>query len=261
MRHYLRIIYRVSLLSFKQGFYHPISALFFIIGKLLRFVFFLFFLVFLFKKVPPLAGFDFYDLVFYFLIFNLIDSLAQWLMRGAYYFDAKLYNGEYDYTHLYPVNHLVYNLFAYIDPLDFVTLPVFIGYFIYFVVNYYHTPPPLTLITFVWALILSFLAVVGIHIITMAAAFKSPVTSDLLWIWRNLSQMGRVPTQIYPPLIYFLLTYILPVTLIINYPALVWNQSLKTTQTFFIGLINFGIFLFGLFIWQRWRKNYKSVSS
>ncbi len=182
-------------------------------------------------------------------------------MRGAYYFDAKLYNGEYDYIHLYPINNLFYNLFAYIDPLDFVTLPIFIGYFIYFVINYYHIPPFSTLVTFILALILAFLAVVGIHIMAMAAAFKSPITGDLLWIWRNLSQMGRVPTQIYPAFVYFLLTYILPVTFIINYPALVWNQNLNPVQTLFIGLINICVFLFGLFIWQHWRKNYKSVSS
>jgi len=259
--YYLTIIGVNIKLSFKEAFVNPFSAFMFITGKIVRFGLFIFFLVFLFRKVPPIAGFDFYDLVFYFLVFNLIDSLAQWLMRGAYMFDSRVYNGEYDYIRLYPVNTLVYSLFSYIDPLDLATLPVFIGYFIYFVKSYYVIPPPVVVVGFVIALLLSLIAVAGLHIMAMAAGFKSPVTGELLWVWRNLSQMGRVPTKIYHQTIYWVLTYIIPVTLIINLPAAIWRQEVGLTSLVWVGLVDGFILTLGVWLWSRWQRGYKSVSS
>ncbi len=261
MKKYLSIIFWNMVLSFKQGFYNPISATLFILAKLIRFAFFILFLWFIFSKVPAVAGFDFNDLVFYFLIFNLIDSLAQWLFRGAYSFAGQVVYGSFDYIRLYPVKSLFYSLFAYIDPFDLITLPVFIGYLIYFIHFHYYLPGFWLVIGFFISLAFSLLAVAGIHIFAMSLAFKSQVTGEVLWIWRNLAQMGRVPTKIYIYPIWYFLTYFLPVTLIINLPAMVW-QGRVSWFVFILGLLaDVAIFLVGLFVWQRLASGYKSTLS
>ncbi|NOY14615.1 MAG: hypothetical protein GXP43_00150 [bacterium] len=261
MAKYLPIIRQNMLMSFKQGLYNPFSALIFIIGKIVRFVFFLLFLFFLFKKVPPIAGFDLYDLMFYFLVFNLIDAIAQALWRGVYHFDAKLYDGSFDYTSLYPVNTLFYHLFNYIDPLDIITLPIFIGYFIFFVVKLYFVPAPIFVVGFIISLFFSLLAVMGIHILAMSLSFKSKITGELLWIWRNFSQLGRVPVRIYSKAVYFFLLYIIPVAFIINLPARVWQANISL-NTWLIGIgVDLLILIIGLITWRRLRRSYVSVSS
>ncbi len=261
MKYYWQIIFSQFWLSFKQGFYHPLSAFLFILAKIIRFFSFLAFFFLIFHKVKSIAGFSFYDLVFYYLVFTLVDTLSQLLGRGAYNFDAKVIDGSFDYDSVYPINGLFYNLFAYIDPLDLVTLPVFVAYFAYFVQRWYYWPDPAHLAAFLISILFSTLAILAIYILAMAVGFLSPMTGEVLWIWRNLSRLGRVPARIYPRQIYYFLLYFLPVVIIINYPAMVWQAKISWLDWAWSLVIEIFILFMSIFIWHLARHRYRSASS
>ena len=83
---YLKVWMRTTLAVFSADLSNRFAASIFIIGKVLRFLFFLGFLYLLVGKTKVLAGFSLYQVVFFFLTFNLIDVTAQLFLRGVYHF-------------------------------------------------------------------------------------------------------------------------------------------------------------------------------
>ncbi len=261
MKFYLRIIWTNFWLSFKEGFTNPLSALLFISGKLLRFVFFLLFFFFIFKKVKLIAGYTFNDLLFYYLVFVLVDSISQFLGRGAYFFDSLVINGNLDKTFLYPVNDIFINLFSYLDPLDLITIPFFLTYFLYFIHHSYYWPSLSRLLAFSLSFLLSIAATLAIYLLSMALGLTTPLTGELLWIWRNTSKLGRLPVNIYPRFISYLLFSLLPVGIIINGPVLIWQARIGWWEWFLFTIFEVSFILIAISSWYQALKHYQSASS
>src|SRR4030043_1196706 len=58
----------------------------FILGKVTRFLLFFIFLFAILSSSKALAGYNKEQVIFFFLVFNLIDILGQFFFRGAYRF-------------------------------------------------------------------------------------------------------------------------------------------------------------------------------
>src|SRR3989338_10008383 len=96
MRQYLKVWFLMSMNSFQSFFISRVSASLFLLGKILRFLFFLGFLVILVNKTKVLAGYNIWEVSLFYLTFNLIDSITQMLFRDVYRFRQLILTGSFD---------------------------------------------------------------------------------------------------------------------------------------------------------------------
>ena len=83
-----------------------LGAVLFTLGKILRFFFFLIFLILLAGRTQGLAGYSLWQVIFVFLTFNVVDTLAQFFMREVYRFRSQIITGGFDYTLTKPISPL-----------------------------------------------------------------------------------------------------------------------------------------------------------
>src|SRR5258706_12099268 len=123
---YLRIWSRLAIMSFMVQAESFISSFGYLLGKLVRIGFFLFFLFSIFKHTDALVGYTLPEVALFFLTFNIIDILAQLFFRGIYGVRSLIREGDFDYFLIQPTNVLFRVAFNTVDFLDVVTiLPVF----------------------------------------------------------------------------------------------------------------------------------------
>src|SRR5690349_684425 len=103
LQYYLKIWWILTLISSQIAFQSRFGAIIFLIGKLLRFIFFLFFLFILTSKTKAVVGYSFWQIVFFYATFNLLDALPQFVFRNVYRFRQQILNGYFDYVLLKPL--------------------------------------------------------------------------------------------------------------------------------------------------------------
>src|SRR5476649_2354533 len=119
---YLRIWRRLAVMSFMVQAESFISSFGYLLGKLVRIGFFLFFLVSIFKHTDALAGYTLPEAALFFLTFNMIDILAQLFFRGVYGVRSLIREGDFDYYLIQPTNVLFRVALNTVDFLDVVTI-------------------------------------------------------------------------------------------------------------------------------------------
>src|SRR5471030_363579 len=124
---YPRIWWRLALMSLKTQMSNPVASVGYLFGKLFRLVFFIIFLMAIFRHTDRLAGYSLEESALFFLTFNAVDILAQLFFRGIYGIRALIREGDFDYFLIQPVNVLYRVAFNTVDFLDVLTvIPVFI---------------------------------------------------------------------------------------------------------------------------------------
>src|ERR1700694_5454902 len=103
---YFRIWYRLAVNIYGVQASSPLSSFGYLLGKLVRIVFFLVFLAAIFKHTQALAGYSLEEVALFFLTFNIVDILAQLFFRGIYGIRALIREGDFDYFLIQPVNVL-----------------------------------------------------------------------------------------------------------------------------------------------------------
>src|SRR3989344_9666401 len=123
---YFRVWWLMTSHSIQMFFFYRLGAVLFLSGKILRFIFFLGFLMLLLGKTKVLAGYNFYEVLLFYFTFNFIDSATQMLFREVYRFRYYIVSGNFDMILVKPVNALFRSLLGWTDILDFLTLGPFI---------------------------------------------------------------------------------------------------------------------------------------
>ena len=189
----------------------------FLIGKILRFVFFFGFLYFLLLGNSTLAGYTSNQIIFFFLTFNLIDVITQFLFREVYNFRPMIVNGDFDLVLVRPLSALFRVLMGGADVIDLVTIPPLIGLTIYYGVllhpSFYET------VLFLVLLANGFLIATAFHIIVLSLAIVTLEVDHTVMIYRDLTSLGRLPVDIYKQPLQAFLTYLIPVGIMITLPA------------------------------------------
>lgn len=234
-------------------------------GKLVRLLFYLVFLAAIFQHVPKVAGYSIYEVAFFFLTFNLIDILSQIFFRGIYMIGRDVREGDLDFYLIQPLNPLFRVSCNHVDFLDFLTLiPVFVLLGIVF-------PQILAIGIGIELLVRSLaylllcangvLLVFAIHLWIAAFTVRTQQLENTIWLYKDLMSLGRFPIDIYRQPLAFLLTTILPLAVMISYPAKAFLGTLSVEKMIY-GFLLAGIFLIlGLFFWKKSLQHYSSVSS
>jgi ABC-2 type transport system permease protein len=261
MLKYFRIWQRLAAMGFKIQTSHPLSSSGYLLGKMARIAFFLIFLQAIFKHVPALAGYSLPEAILFFLTFNLIDIFAQLFFRGIYGIRALIREGDFDYFLIQPTNVLYRCAFNTVDFLDVVTaIPV-----IYVTARIIRQLPaanePNHLFLYILLCFNGVLIALAIHIVVACLAVLTQEMENTIWIYRDVMTLGRFPVDIYASTLRAVLTFVIPVAVMISFPAKAFLGRLNPLWIGHAFVVSIAGLILSLVFWRFSVRRYTSVSS
>jgi ABC-2 type transport system permease protein len=260
-----RLIYyfRIWLLMSKNSFMVMLSQkkllTLFLAGKLVRFTFFAAFLYYLVIGADNLAGYTVGQTVFFFLTFNVIDILAQFLFREVYRFRQLVVSGDLDLVLVKPQNVLFRVLMGGADIIDLITIPplLFAVWYVGRLLN-----PSILHTTYYLLLVLNGLLIAtAFHIAVLSLGVITLEIDHTIMIFRDLTNLGRLPVDIYKQPLRGILTFLIPVGIMITLPA----KAIMGFVTFYGVVLSFVLGVGAIFVslrfWNFALKHYTSASS
>jgi ABC-2 type transport system permease protein len=259
LKYYSKIWWLLTRDSFSVVLGQRVALLFFLIGKILRFVFFVGFLYFLILGTKSLAGYTSNQVVFFFLVFNVVDVLAQFFFREVYRFRPKVVSGDFDLTLAKPANALFVSLMGGADAIDFLTIPPLL-IAVYYVGSLLH-PGVLSTLYFVVLLMNGLLIATAFHIAVLAMGVITLEIDHTIMIYRDLTSFGRFPVDIYKQPLQGVLTYLVPVGIMVTIPAkalMGLASPVGVISAFLVGIVAMFV---ALRFWSYALTKYSSASS
>lgn len=244
--------------SFQQTLTNRSLVVIFLTGKVLRIVLFAIFLNFLLKGTQGLAGYSSQQVIFFYLSFNLVDTLAQLLFREVYRFRQLVVTGNLDLVLSKPLNPLLRVLLGGGDLLDLIMLLLIAGLVVWFGMNY------ISLSLFSWAaylllIINGLIIAAAFHILVLALGMVTTTIDHLIMVYRDFSSMLRIPIDLYIEPVRSLLTFVIPLGIMLTFPAKAL-MGLLSPQLIVTSLALTGVFLFlSLKYWRYSLKQYASA--
>ncbi|MDP3888689.1 MAG: ABC-2 family transporter protein [bacterium] len=261
LKKYFKVWLRMTSAVFQADLFNRLSGSLYILGKAMRFLFFLGFLFLLLSHTKTLAGYNLNQVIFFFLTFNLIDIIVQLFLRGIYHFRPQVVSGNFDLMLVKPINPLFTALASHADVLDLITLFPLVGYMIYFLFSAQINFSILGLLLYIALITVSFLIALAIHIVVMGVGIMTTEVDNLVWIYRDLSGMGRIPVDLYREWVRNFLIFVVPIGVIMTFPAKAL-MGLLSWQMIIYSFIIAVIFLYlSLRFWKFALKRYSSASS
>lgn len=246
--------------SFQQMLTQRITVVIFLFGKSLRIVLFLIFLSFLFNGAKSLAGYNKEQIIFFYLSFNLIDTLGQLFFREVYRFRPLIISGNFDLILAKPMNPMIRVLLGGADFLDLLMLFLIAGLTIWFVAN--NIPTNLGNVVLYLLLIFNgFIISAAFHIFTMGLGVTTTSIDHLIAIYRDFTSMLRIPVDLYTEPFRMFLTFIIPLGIMITFPAKVLLGLLSPQLIVISLLLSFFYLYLAVSFWNHSLKQYASASS
>lgn len=257
---YLHLWWTMSLNASQVAFQSRFGAIVFMIGKLLRFGFFLLFLIFLVQKTNMIAGYTPWQIIFFYATYNFIDTVPQFLWREVYRFREQVLRGDFDYTLLRPVSPLFRVLFGGSDVLDLLLLFISVG-FIIFSVQHIGSIEPLHVVGYIALVLNALFIALAFHIFVLALGIVTTEVDHALWMYRDITQMGRFPIDIYRQPLKGIVTFAIPIGIMMTFPAKAF-LGLLTVQGLIMSFVVSGTMLgLSLLFWRSALRRYSSASS
>ena len=236
------------------------SAIIFIVGKILRFFFFLLFLLILVSKIKTVAGYSIWEVVFFFATFNLVDIVAQLFLREVYRFRSYVVSGDFDYFLTKPLSPLFRSLFGGSDILDIPILILSI-IFIMFSLGKIGNISVVGIALYILLIFNAFLIATSFHVLVLAVGILTTEVDNTLWLYRDLTQMGRVPVDIYHEPLRGILTFAVPVGIMMTFPSKALMGLLSIQAVAIALLVGSVLFYLSFKFWKFALKHYSSASS
>lgn len=245
--------------AFIQVLINKFGASVFLAGKILRFAFFTTFLIFLLRGTQNLAGYNLNQTIFFFLTFNLVDVLGQFLYREVYRFRPLVVSGGFDLVLTKPISPLFRSLMGGADILDFFTIPPLIFAVIF--VGRAFAPSLMDTSFYILLVVNSLILATAFHILVISLGIITLEIDHTIMIYRDLTNLGRLPIDIYREPLKGILTYLIPVGIMITLPAKALMGLVSPSGV----IVSFAVALVALFVarrfWSFALKKYTSASS
>jgi ABC-2 type transport system permease protein len=258
---YLRLWWRLAVMSFLVQADSPVSSMSYFLGKLARLGFFFIFLIAIFRHTNSVAGYSFNETALFFLTFNLVDVLGQLLFRGIYGIRSLIREGQYDYYLIQPTSTLYRVAFSTVDFLDLMTLlPVLFltALVMHRIAGEWRWFPT---VSYVVLALNGLLIAFAIHVAVASLSVWTQELENTIWIYRDLMTLGRFPSDIYAKTMQRVLTFGVPIAVMVSFPAKAFLG--KLSPAWFAGalLISVGSVALSLRFWSFANRRYTSVSS
>ncbi len=260
MRKYLEVLKRYSLNSIRISLEHKGSAMIFLFGKLLRTLMAGVFIVVLLNRTTFLAGYTLQETLLFYMTYNIVDSITQMLFREVYRFRPLILSGDFDTVLVKPVHPFVRVLVGGVDILDILPTLIYIASTVYL----FTILPGIEAVNLVWFVLLIINGIViatAFHILVLALGIISTEVDHTIMIYRDITRFASFPIDIYSEPLRSVLTFVVPVGVMMTFPA---KSALGLLSSEAV-IISFGIallfMLFSIMMWQSALAKYQSASS
>lgn len=261
LRPYVRVWRRLAVMSFAIQLTNRLASGGYLAGKFVRLGFFIVFLIALFDHTPRLARYSMLEVLLFFLTFNLIDILAQMLFRGIYGVRGLVREGDLDYFLIQPINTLFRIAVNTFDFLDLVTIIPVIGVLMCTIIKLPQPVGPTRLLLYLGLCANGVVIALAFHIVVAAVAVATQELDNTIWLFRDLMTLGRFPVDIYAAPLRWVLTGIVPIAVMISFPAQALLGLLAWQKIVYAGVIAAFTLWVSLRLWHRSVRSYTSVSS
>lgn len=256
---YLRIWGRLTLSSFQSAIVAAVGAWLFILGKALRFIFFLLMVILIVTKTNTLVGYSLDQSLVFFLTYNIIDTLTQLLFRDVYRFRPRIVSGDFDLILVKPMSPLFRVLLGGADPLDVVMLVPYIGLLLFFVGRIHFAVPQL--LVYLILLVNAFIISAAFHIFVLGLGIVTTEIDHAIMIYRDVTSMARFPVDIYREPLRGFITFIIPVGVMMTFPPKALFGLLSPALLVLATAIGVTMFYLSLRFWRYALSQYTSASS
>ena len=216
----------------------------------------------LFAKFSLLEQYSIYYLLLSFSIIWLTFSISEMFARGFDEFSELIIHGNFDILLIRPRNIYLQILGSNIAFEKLSRILISLLLFIYSSIKVFNTFSIITILELLLMVICGIMLCTSIFIIGASFCFISIQGIEFINIFTNgTRQLGQFPMGIYPKIIRFIFTFIIPITLINYFPIeylLNYTNNIiyAICPLFVIIFLLFSIFLFNIGI-----KKYSSVGS
>lgn len=256
---YVHLWWKLTVSSFLTYFVSRVSASLFLIGKIFRFLFFIIFLLAIFSRTQFLSNYSVIQIIFFFLTYNLLDTATQLFFREVYRFRSLVVSGDFDLVLVKPMSPLFRALAGGADPLDLILLILYIFALLYVASQIKITIYGLSI--YLLLLVNGFIIATGFHILVLALAVVTTEIDHAVMIYRDLTSMGRVPVDIYGEPLRSILTFVIPVGIMMTFPAKALLGFLSWPLVIFSVFMGFLFLFLSLNVWNYALRKYSSASS
>lgn len=257
---YLKVWLLFTINSFQTQLNVRWGLLLFLIAKILRFSIYILFIIILLNNTKLLAGYNLDQTILFFLTFNLVDMLSQLIFRDVYRFRGQIISGNFDFYLLKPVSPLFRSLFGGPDLLDFATLIPLIFAIIFFI-NKLGLLTLFGISIYIFMVLIGFFIALSFHILVLSLAVVTTEIDNAIMLYRDVMAMGRMPIDIYKEPIRGILTFIIPVGIMMSFPVKSLLGLLSPQLFIYSAFFSATLFYLSLRAWKYSLKKYSSASS
>lgn len=258
---YFRIWRALVANSFKTQMSTALGSTGHLIGKLLRLFFFLFYILAIFKHVPGLKGYSMWEVVLFFMTFNIVDVSAQFLFRGMYGLKYLIEEGDFDKILTQPAHPLFRISVMGTDLLDLLTLIPIGVVTVYTVRRLPMSIPPTAFLLYVLLLGNAMLIAYAFHVIVAALSVKTQEMESAIWVYRDIMTLGRFPTNIYAEVLRVVFVTAVPIGVMVTYPAQALLGLLSWSGIVYSLALGLTFHFSAQWYWRRTLKEYTSISA
>jgi len=257
IKHNLKIFFLFSKFSLKTTFQTRLGVIFLLLGKAVRFLFFFSLIYFIFARVKLLKGYTINQAAIFYLTFNLIDTISQILFREVYRFRPLVVSGDFDTVLTKPYHPLLRILLGGVDYLDVIMIVPYVLLTIFFAGQ---NPSTTLLSTFNFSLLIfnSLLMATAFHISVLAFGVITTEVDNTIIVYRDLTSLGRFPIDIYQRPLREIFTFIIPVGVMMTFPAKALFCLLLWPNIAYIFIIGIVLFWLSLKFWYYALRTYQS---
>ncbi len=254
---YLKIFLLLSKYSLTSVLQGRIAILLFTLGKLIRFFMFFFFIAYLLQNTSAIKGYTTNQALIFFLTFNIIDSISQAFFREVYRFRQLVVSGELNTILVKPYPVLLRVLLGGVDPMDIGISFGYIAMVIYYmqVTDVFTT---ISVVSYVLLIMNSLVIATAFHIIVLGFGIISADVDHGILIYRDITSAGRFPLEIYKEPLRSMLTFVVPVGIMMSFPAEALFGKLSLFEALLGILVSFGGLGLSLLLWRSALKKYQS---
>ncbi|NCN06579.1 MAG: hypothetical protein GW946_01900 [Candidatus Pacebacteria bacterium] len=247
--------------ALQVAFVHRGTNIFFLLGKMFRFSISLLFLLLIKQSVSTLGGYSSDEMLVFFLVYQVIDSFSQALFRNVYVFGNQVKNGELDFLLIKPLNPLFRILTDKPDINDLLFLLPTVGVSFYLLSTLTISVTPVSILLFAVLFVNALVIALALHILIVAIAVSIVEIEGLVWLYRDLTSLGRFPVSIYHESIRLVLFFLIPIGLMLTVPAQVLLNLKPSVGIALVFGITGLLLLSSLQFWKYSLKKYTSASS
>lgn len=261
LKHYWHIWLQSNVMNFRVNTSSKLEFVSYVVAKILRLCFFVFFVFALFRNTESLVGYNRGEVLLFCSFMTTIDVAFQLFCRGITTVPTMVRKGEYDILLTKPVSPFFLSCFKMFDIMDLVTLFPTI-YFVYLAVQqlpYSISGFNIGLAAVAW--ICSLIMAVSLNVLISSLAFWVTEIENGVWIYRDLVYVGRFPPEVFPQTIRNIFTFVIPILLIVATPTKALTGKADALTIVVMFMMTLLLITLSSLMWKKALRRYASASA